>query len=290
MADTVDIAFVHAYSSEIIRQYAAMDDLVSSACRTKPGTKGKTYHFERLADDAAFGTISSRHAPTFVMNPTHSRRRVTFTDKAGAYLLDKNDEIKMLIQPKNDYAMNHASAFKRYLNAAVFAAATGSATAVDGADATSSVAIGSGQQIAAGGVGLTWEKVLQTARILNQNDVPQGDRYFFFSPQGLEDLLQETEVTSSDFSQLMALKTGTMTGPYLGFTWVMTTQLAISSLTRTCIAWHKSAMGLVIPMELDVTISQRNDLNDAWQANAMFSAGAVRIMEEGVVQVDITET
>lgn len=290
MADTVDIAFTHTYATEIIRQYAAMDDRVSQAVRTKPGTKGKTYHFERLADDAAFATIASRHAPTYIMNPTHSRRRVSFTDKGGAYVLDRHDDVKMLIQPKNDYAMNHASAYKRFLNSLCFTAATASAVAVDGADATSNVAIGSAQQIAAGGVGLTFEKVLQASRILNENDVPQSDRWFFLSPQGLEDLLQETEVTSSDFNNLMALKSGTLQGPYLGFTWVMTTQLTKVSTTRTCLAWHKNAMGLVIPMELEVHISQRNDLNDAWQANALLSAGATRIMEEGVVQVDITES
>src|SRR3990167_9350615 len=276
MAETVDIAFVHAYTAEITRQYAAIDDKVRQAVRVKSGVKGKTYHFERLADDADFASITSRHQPTHIMNATHSRRRVTFTDKGGAYVLDRHDEVKMLIQPKNDYAVNHAHAWARFINSQVFTAALGSSTAVIADDTTSSVALGSGQQIAAGGVGLTFEKVLQASRILNENNVPQGERYFFMSPQGLEDLLQETEVTSSDFTQLMALKSGTMTGPYLGFTWVMTTQLTKVSTTRTCLAWHKNSMGLVIPMELEIHIDQRADLNNAWQANALLAAGSVR--------------
>ena len=289
MAETVDIAFNHGYSAEITRLYAAMEDKVRDAVRIKSGSPGKTFHFDRLADDADFQTITSRHQPTHVMNPTHSKRRVSFTDKGGAYVLDRHDSYKMLIQPKNDYAQNHASAWKRFINSLVFTAATASAVTVLADDTTGTAALGAGQQIAAGGVGLTFEKVLQASRILNENNVPQGERYFFMSPQGLEDLLQETEVTSSDFTQLMALKSGTMTGPYLGFTWVMTTQLTKVSTTRTCLAWHKNSMGLVIPMELEVHIDQRADLNNAWQANALLAAGSVRVQEEGVVQVDITE-
>ena len=290
MAETVDIAFPHGYSAEITRLYAAMDDKVRDAVRVKSGTTGKTYHFERLADDAAFATISSRHAPTFIMNPTHSRRRVSFTDKAGAYVLDRHDSYKMLIQPKNDYAQNHASAWKRFINDLVFTAATASAVTVLADDTTGTAALGAGQQIAAGAVGLTFEKVLQASRILNENNVPQSERYFAISPQGLEDLLQETEVTSSDFNQLMALKSGTLTGPYMGFSWIMTTQLTKASTTRSCLAWHKNSLGLVVPMELEIHIDQRADLNNAWQANALLAAGAVRIQEEGVIQVDITET
>jgi len=290
MAETVDIAHAHAYTAEITRQYAAIDDKVRQAVRVKSGVKGKTYHFERLADDADFASITSRHQPTHIMNATHSRRRVTFSDKGGAYVLDRHDDVKMLIQPKNDYAVNHAHAWARFINSQVFTAALGSSTAVIADDTTSSVAIGAGQQIAAGGVGLTFEKVLQAARILNENNVPKADRYFAISPQGLEDLLSETEVTSSDFTQLMALKSGTLQGPFLGFTWIETTQLAKVSTTRSCIAWHKAALGLVIPMELEVHITQRDDLNNAWQANALLSAGSTRVMEEGVVQCDITES
>jgi len=88
MAETVDIAFNHGYSAEITRLYAAMEDKVRDAVRIKSGSPGKTFHFDRLADDADFQTISSRHQPTHVMNPTHSKRRVSFTDKGGAYVLE----------------------------------------------------------------------------------------------------------------------------------------------------------------------------------------------------------
>ncbi len=288
MADTVNVAFVHAYTSELMRLLAQSETKLRSAVRVKTGVVGKTYNFERLGSSDLV-PIVSRSQATPILNPTHSRRRVTFSDRAGAILLDRHDEIKMLIAPKNDYARNHAESYNRFLDDLIIAAATGNSVAVDSADATSNVAIGSAQQIAAGSVGLTFEKVLQTSRILNEGDVPQGDRYFAVSPQGIEDLLQETEVTSSDFNQLMALKTGTLQGPYMGFTWIMTTRLAVSSLTRTCIAWHRDGLGLAIGLEIEIDIARRKDLNNAWQVHALVSAGATRVEEARVVQVDITE-
>lgn len=289
MAETPDVAFNHAYSQEIIRQYAATEDKIGNSVRRKTGVVGKTYNFERLGS-SDLQTITTRHQPVIVLSPTHSVRRVTFTDKGGAILLDKNDEWKMLIQPKNDYARNHAEAYRRFINDLVIDAATGSATAVDAADATSSVTIGAGQQIAAGSVGLTFEKVNQALRILNTNNVPQDNRYFLVSPQGVEDLLAEAEVASRDYNEMQALKDGQMRGVFMSFNWVMTTQLNISSTTRTCIAYHRDSIGLAMPVELEVKISQRDDLATMpWQANAICSAGAVRLQEEGVVQVDITE-
>jgi len=290
MAETVDVSFVRGYSAEIMRRYAATEDKVRDSVTVKTNVVGKSYDWERLGS-SDFGTITTRHQPVIVLAPVHSVRRVTFTDSGGSILLDRTDEPKMLIQPKNDYARNHAEAFKRLINDTVIDAAVASATAVDGADATSSVAIGSGQQIASGSVGLTFEKVNQAARILNTNNVPQENRTALVSPQAVEDLLAEAEVTSRDYTDMMRLKSGTMgSDTFMGFRWIMTTQLNISSTTRTCLFYHKDAIGLAIPMELEVFIDRRVDLaTHAWQATAICSAGAVRLQEEGVIQCDITE-
>lgn len=289
MAETVDKAFVHAYTAELHRLSEQMDSKTRGAVRVKTGVVGKTYNFERLGGSDLV-PIPGRHSTTTILNPEHSRRRCTFSDRGGAILLDRHDEIKMLIQPKNDYARNHAESYNRFLDDLVFAAAIGSATTVLADDTTGSAAMVAGNQIAAGGTGLTFEKVNQANRILNEGDVPKNDRYFAMSPQGLEDLLAETEVTSSDFTQLMALKSGQLTGPYMGFTWIETTRLAIASTTRSCMAWQKDGVGLAIALDIEISMDRRPDLNNNWQVLALVSAGAVRIEESRVVQVDITES
>lgn len=289
MAETVDRAFVNAYTEELHRLAEQRASKLRGAVRVKSGVTGKNYNFERLgASDLV--PIVGRHSATTILNPEHSRRRLVFSDRGGAILLDRHDEYKMLIAPKNDYANNHADSYNRFLDDLVIAAALGSATSVLADDTTSSVALPAAQQIAAGGTGLTFEKVNQTVRILNEADVEQEDRYFVYSPQGLEDLLAETEVTSSDFTSLMALKTANITGPWMGFQWLLSTRLAKVSTTRSAFAFQKKGLGLAIGLEIQVDIDRRADLNNSWQVLALVGAGAVRIEDARVVQVDFIES
>lgn len=293
MSITVDRGFVHAYTREIHRISQQEPTKLRAAARVKTGVTGKTYNYERLgASDLA--SITARHQPTPLLNPEHSRRRATLSDRGGAILLDKHDEPKLLIEPENDYARNHAASINRYYDDLIIAALTGSATAVDETDATSSVTLASFASgthvIANGGTGLTFAKVNQANRLLNVQDVPFGDRYFAISPVGLEDLLATTQATSADFVNLKALQSGRLEGPWMGFNWIVSTRLAITGNIRSCIAWHKNGVGLAVGIDMYASVSTRHDLNDATQVYAAASAGAVRIEEALVVQVDIDES
>lgn len=287
--DSVPISFVHAYTTEVHRLVAQTQTKLRGAVRVQSGVRGKTYNFERIGS-TDLGAIATRHAATTILDPIHSRRRATLVDRGGALVLDRNDEVKMLIEPMNDYAMNHAESINRFYDDQIIAALGGNSTAVAADDTTSNVALGAGQTIAAGATGLTFDKVNQAVRMLNQNDVPQEDRYAAISPQGLEDLLATTEATSSDFSNLQAIKTGTIQGTWMGLNWIMSTRLPLASTTRSCYVWQKRGVGLAIGIDAYTSVSTRHDLNDATQVYAMVVAGAVRIEEALVVQVDITET
>jgi hypothetical protein len=295
MAQTIPTAYVHGYTAEIHRLAAQRATKLRSAVRVKTGVVGKSTHFERLgASDLV--TISDRHGDTPILNPVHSRRRATFTDKGGAILLDRQDEWKILIQPSNDYAQNHADSVNRFYDDLLIAALTGNSVAVDDADATSNVTLVSWDSgshvIASGATGLTFEKVNQVVRVLNEDDIPQEDRYFVISPQALEDLLVEPELTSSDFSTLQALRTGSISADamWMGFKWIISTRLAIDgSLDRTCIAFHKRAIGLAIAQDINIEADVLPTKRYAKQIYAEASAGAVRIEEAGVVSVGVRE-
>jgi hypothetical protein len=286
--DSVPISFVHAYTTEVHRLVAQKQTKLRGAVRVQSGIKGKTYNFERIGS-TDLGAIATRHATTTILDPIHSRRRATLVDRGGAIVLDRNDEVKMLIQPENDYAMNHAESINRFYDDQIIAALGGNSTSVAADDTTANVALGAGQTIAAGGSGLTFDKVNQATRMLNQADVPQEDRYAVISPQGLEDLLATTEATSSDFTNMKAIQTGTIQGTWMGFNWIMSTRLPITTLTRSCFFFQKRAVGLAIGIDGYTSISTRHDLNDATQVYAMVVAGAVRIEEALVIQCDITE-
>lgn len=297
MAD-IPVAYVHGYTSEIHRLSAQKASKLRSAVRVKTGCVGKSHNFNRLAA-SDLQTLNTRHGSTPVLNPDHSVRRATFTDKGGALLLDRQDEWKIIIAPGNDYAQNHADSVNRFYDDLIITAATGNSVAVDAADAASNVTLashdGGSHVIASGATGLTFEKVNQATRVMNENpgmEDQQEDRYWAVSPQAVEDLLAETEVGSSDFASLRALENGTMPSgaKWMGAQWIMSNRLAVNATPdRTCIYWQKLGIGLAIASEIKIETSVRDDLSYAKQVYAEASAGAVRIEEARVVSVGVRE-
>src|SRR4029453_18249018 len=124
--------------------------LLRSAVRVQANVRGKTYNFQRLGP-SDLAPITTRHSVTTILDPVHSRRRATMSDRGGAIILDKQDEVKMLVQPENAYASNHADSINRFFDDLIIGALGGSATSVNADDTTTSVALPAGQIIAEGG-------------------------------------------------------------------------------------------------------------------------------------------
>lgn len=305
MAWSIDTAFVDAFENRIHHLVAENPTMWRSCVRVKSGLRGRTYHVERLGS-IELAAVAGRHADTPLTPFTHTRRRLTLTDKNAAELIDDLDEVKMLISPESDYAARFAQAYNRHLADVVIAALTGNSQAVDATDTVTSVAltqlaVGPGERpnagpganvIAAGGTGLTMAKLRQTNRVMDLNNVPRdGNRYIAVSPWGIEDLLADTTVTSSDFSSLNALQQGTFAenATWMGFKWMISNQLALSGTTRTAIAWHKEAAVLAIARDFQTEIDRRADKNNSTQVLVKTSIGATRVEEELVVSIDYVE-
>lgn len=288
MSVSVNVAHVHAYTREVQRLTEQRESRLRSAVRVKSGVVGKTYAFERLGPSDLVPI--TRHSPTPLLNPEHSRRRAAMSDRGGAIILDKQDQVKMLIMPENEYAQNHADSINRYYDDLIIAAAVGNSTAVAADDTTSNVALPAGQIIVNGSTGLTFAKVNGALRRLNQRDVPYMNRWAVISPIGLEDLLATTQATSRDFADLKAIQEGRLQGTWMSFNWIVSTRLPLSGNIRSGLFFHQNAIGLAIALDMYTSVSTRNDLNDATQVYAAVTAGAVRVEEELMVQVDYDES
>ena len=305
MGWSIDTAFVHEFENRIHRLVAENPTAWRNAVRVKSGVRGKSYNVERLGSIELVG-VAGRHADTPLTPFTHSRRRLTLTDKNAAELIDDLDEVKMLISPESDYAQRFAEAFNRHVADVVIAALNGNSTAVDNADALTSVALsqaavpvgaranaGIGANvIASGSTGMTMAKLRQINRVMDLNFVPRdGQRRIAVSPWAIEDLLADSTVTSSDFSSLQALQYGTFpeNATWMGFSWIISNQLPLSSTTRTALAWHKEAAVLGIARDFQTEIDKRPDKNNSTQVLVKTSIGCVRVEEELVVSCDYVE-
>ena len=291
---TVDTAFIHAVSANVTVLAQQREAKVSSAAvlRREEGVVGVTKDFETIAA-ITLQNLTSRHQDTPILNPAHGRRRAFFTDAGGGVYVDKVDEVKMLIDANSVYAQSLARAQNRKFDDLVIAAFNAAATDMSSADTvTGTTALPSAQITANGGTNLTMTKINTMVAKFNADDVDEEDRYFVYSPAGMQKLLGDSTVTSSDFSTIQALTRGTFPqdATWMGLKWRRSTRLPISGNIRSCFGWQKNAMGLAVGLVSDIMIDKVPTKLNSTLVQLVMSAGAVRIDDKGVYQIDIDES
>jgi hypothetical protein len=289
----ITTAFVLQFNDNVTMLYQQDGSKLRGTVREKDIT-GKAEFFERLGATAAVKK-TVRHSPTVRVNSQHSRRMCIFSDYTWADLIDHQDELRMLIDPKSVYAQNAGMAMGRALDAEIISAFDGDArTGEDGLTLVSFPA--STNSIATGSVGMTVAKLREASYILDAASCPEEGRHIAWSARAKEQLLRATEATSSDYNSVKNLVNGQVDS-FLGFKFHMITGasaadnlLPKSSNTRSCFAWHESAMGVVVPLSLMTKVDELPTEDYSVQVYAAGSFGAVRILDEGVVRILVDES
>ena len=271
---TIDRAFIEAFRSNVIHLCQQKPSRLRSTVDTMT-VKAEIANVERIGSQEAIEK-TTRHTPTPILDVPHSRRRFPMQDFQWADLIDSEDEIRMLISPKSEYARSGAWAMNRQYDRLIIDALTADATDGDGA----SVSFPISQDIVAGGTGMTLDKVIAAKELLDANEVDPDNRFMVVNSKGMSDMLGTTEVTSSDFNSVKALVQGSF-DTWLGFKWIQTELLPAGE----CYAYHKSGMRLGIGRDVSTRIDKRPDVSYATQVYLAFTAGATRVEEEKVVRI-----
>lgn len=290
---TPDTAFVRQYQNSIIILAQQMDSRLSDCVMVDNDFKGEKKSYERYAADELV-EIMSRYADTPVQLPNHSRRTVTPRYFVGNTLEDPKDALQMLIDPKSAYMQGKQMAVNRKKDDIIISAMGGSA--LTGKDGGSSQAFDSNQQIAvtygsgSSNSGLTKAKVLRAKKLLDANEIEKEDRYASHTAAQLEDLLNTTEVASSEYNTVKALVQGEIS-TWVGFMWKHTERLTTdASSHRLLYFWQRKAMQMAISKDAQGRIDERPDKNYAWQVYMRICLGAVRLEEERIVEVACAES
>ena len=307
MANTVDVSFIPAFQNLIVGLYAEDPNGIEATVRMRSNIIGKTDNWERLSG-IKLAAVTSRHQTTPHTAMTHSRRRASMADRAGAEYLDQLDEVKMMIDPRNEYTQNLVRAYRVFMAETLVDSLNAAATVVAADDTTSTQALQASQQIANGGTGFTMAKWRQANRILDNAGVGREGRTALLSAYAIEDLLADATVTSKDYADLAALQQGTIANKVFMGCRVFVIGDAIPDDTavltggtldpilpktgniRSCFIYHHDAVGLSIGKVGTPEVDKRPDLMNLWQVLVQCSAGAVRILDAGVVQVDLDES
>jgi hypothetical protein len=229
------------------------------------------------------------------MDTPHARRRVSLEDYDWADLIDNEDQVRLLINPQGPYSVAAANALGRAIDSAIVAAADGTAyTGVAGGTSTSYTA-GNTVDVQVGispaaDTGLNVGKLRAAKQVLDANEAEDDDRYCIINAKQLQNLLGQTEVTSSDYASVKALVSGDV-DTFLGFKFLRTELIGVDSNSdHKVLYWQKSGMKLAIGAEPTIKISERADKNHATQVFASMSIGATRMQEElvGYIECDPT--
>lgn len=290
MSSQITTAFVEQYSSNVSMLAQQMGSRLRAAVDVE-SVVGKNAFFDQIGVTAAVQR-TSRHADTPQIDTPHSRRRVSLSDYEWADLIDEQDKVRTLIDPTSNYAKAAAAALGRSMDDVIISALGG--TAATGVAGATSTALPSGSKFATSNQsdGLTIAKLIASKKFFDLGDVdPSIPRYIVCGATQIADLLNTTQVTSSDFNTVKALAAGEV-DTFMGFKFIMSNRLSFDATNtddRLVFAFSQDAIKLAIGKDITSKIDVRADKSYATQVYTCMTLGAVRMQETKVFQIPCNE-
>lgn len=260
------------FDSEVKHAYQGMKTL-RECVRLRTNVTGDKYDF-RLMGKGAATQRTGPSADVIPMDIAHSLKVATLLDYEAPEYTDIYNKAEVNFDEVQELAETIAKAMGRRDDQAIIDAMT----------------TGGGTPIAAGGTKLTVAKLRTVAKTLNAVEAPMEDRYFLTDHQGLDSLLAETEVTSSDYNAVKALVQGEV-DTFLGFKFKVIGTRAeggvpdLGSNVFTYYGFHKSAIGHAVGIDMETRVDYIAH-KSSWLSNGLWKAGSVVIDAEGIVPVN----
>lgn len=278
MAISLSNAFVTLFDAEVKQAYQGVAQLVP-AVRQRRGVEGSTVKFPKVGKGVATARVPQSDVTP--MNVGFSTVTCTLSDWNAAEYSDIFSQAKVNFDERNELVKVVANAIGRRQDQLILDALANSSTSL-------SVTEDEGGT----DTGLNVAKLRAAKKLLDKNNVPMDNRHIIIHANSLSSLLSETAVTSTDFNTVRALVSGEL-NTFLGFTFHTIGDraeggLPIASSERKLWAFHRDAIGYA------EGIAPRTEINyipekTSWLVNAVFSAGAIAIDAEGIVEIQTTD-
>ncbi len=316
MAITLPVNFVKQYNSNLTILTQLMGNRFAGKCREE-SINGEEAYFDTLGNTvAAARTSQNPTSPTSSI--AHERRKVVATAYDNGLFVDRIEKVKTLIDPESAYPQQQIKALNRKRDQEFFKGALGTAaTGVAGAGTAAVsgcpvVPVGTG---GTGPTGMNLEKLIEALYQLEKSGVdvedPMDKPYFVWTPKQKNELLKNTQVTSSDYASVKALVTGQINSfygfefisstlvPYadeagtgINLSWSATTDAPVldpNTDVRSCFAYTKNNIVQATNPEITTEIEKRADKSFDWYAYSLIRTGAVRMEESKLVLVPCDE-
>lgn len=273
MANTIDLAFVKQFESDVHLAYQRYGSKLLNTIRRKTNIVGASTTFQKIGKGTAGQKARNGQVP--INNLVHEPVLCSLSDWYSAEWLDKLDELKINHDERMAAARSVSAALGRKADDLVVQAAE----------------TGTNETVDTGGV--TLAKVEECFEFFGDNDVPDdGMRFLATSPQGWTDLMALPQFSSADYVPVAEQPypmIGYTAKRFMSFYVFQFSGLEKAGSLRHSVAYHQSAIGGASGQEVSLDITWQGK-EQAWLTVASMSQGACLIDDIGHYRLRHTES
>jgi len=236
-----------------------------------------------LYDNIVFGSVTHNRPWVY---PRHFDKAIPF---------DSIEQMQMNANPTSEYVQGVIAALNRKMDDEAIRAFFADRNVGEAGSTTDSFSSSYQVGVNVGGTasGLNVEKIQNALQILRENEVEGEQLNCIISPKQERNLMNEIEVTSSDFTAKMIIDKGTMFGSgFMGINWVISNRLLTdaSSYRRIPFFTSKGMSFCTWDGGIKTSVDQRKDLRgQPWQVYGEGHFGAVRRDAKKVIEIKCSE-
>lgn len=281
MTNQIDNALVIQFSNQVHLKAQQVKSRLRPYAQERM-VSGQDYYYDDIGSLEAVEVVS-RHQKTAGQDIVHGRRKIRMREFRATIYLDKKDKLETIMDPQAQYSAAVARALYRKADQILSEAAFADVSTGKDAATTVTFASDGGSTITAT-AGATYEKLLELAQSFIDDDIGVDfEEKLFLAITGDEhkSFMQETTLTSGDFTRQMAIEKGRMINA-AGFDLIQfganaaTPILSVSGGVRSCISGSTRGLCLGVSQELSIEVDKRPDLNNLIQIQSSMMMGGVR--------------
>ena len=296
MSTTVDQVYVDEFNSNLRQlaqqKYARLKDTVQNV-----SSNAESYSWDRLGPMEAvektqkIQPTSEAQSSGPLFDTQFSRRTAIARTFNVSEYIELEDQIQAKVAINSGVMQSMGMAMARAHDDEIIRAMGDDALDGDG----STVAFPAAQVVGDGTAPISFDMVTEVQERFLENDI-QGEvaKTIVVGPKQVRKLLQLTEQTSGDFVQreaLQRLSQNLIVPNWMGMRWICSTRLlAPSAGELDCYAYTDRALGMAINSNLRTFIQQDPAHSYAYAMYAASTYGAVRVEDEHIVKISLSDT
>jgi hypothetical protein len=286
MSKNLTNAAVIAFDNEVKHEYQGAGKLRNTVT-VRNGVVGESYKFTRMGKGLANQKASQ--ADVTPMDISHARQAATMSNWNAPEYTDIFDQAEVNFDERQELAQTIAKALARREDQLIIDAMTAVTFA-----ATNDSNPDTGRILdVKATANFSLDLVGSAAAHFNDIEAENDMRHIALKADALQTLLEDAEVTSTDYNTVKALVRGEL-DTYYGFKFHVIGTRAEGGLpgvttAEIAYAWHAPAIGIAIGIDMKTTIDWVAQ-KTSWLANGCFKAGAVAREPQGIVKLVYDET